>query len=394
MRIKIRTISALLIALLFTTQPVWAAGPPAPSIFGSALALSLLLLQAVLLLVIAILGNMLIGAADLKLKKRREEKKTANLATVLIPIFLLLSSTVFAQGTGGAGTTAPAASSIGDMDKTTFYIMITIIFVELLVIVSLLLNIRSLLKTEKEKLSDALLTEEEKVAIKKTQLSWWDRFNKLKPVSEESQLDLGHEYDGIRELNNRLPPWWLYGFYLCIIFAGIYLWRFHVTHNGPSSAQEYETSVADAKAKIDAYIKAKGDAVDEYTVTMLKDKASLDEGKIIFEKSCVTCHKATGAGDVGPNLTDDFWLHGNDIKSIFKTIRYGINAMPQWQMAYSNKQIQLVSSYVKTLHGTNPPNPKAPQGIEMKEEAPVNTNPSDTTKKDTTTAAAVTAKPK
>ena len=206
MRIKIRTISALLIALLFTTQPVWAAGPPAPSIFGSALALSLLLLQAVLLLVIAILGNMLIGAADIKLKKRKEEKKSANLATVLIPIFLLLSSAVFAQGTGGAATSSPAASTIGDMDKNTFYIMITIIFVELLVIVSLLLNIRSLLKTEKEKLSDALLTEEEKVAIKKTQLSWWDRFNKLKPVSEEAELDLGHEYDGIRELNNRLPP--------------------------------------------------------------------------------------------------------------------------------------------------------------------------------------------
>jgi cytochrome c oxidase cbb3-type subunit 3 len=146
-----------------------------------------------------------------------------------------------------------------------------------------------------------------------------------------------------------------------------------------------------AKAQIDAYVKAKGEAVDENTVTLLTDKASLEEGKVIFEKSCVTCHKATGAGDVGPNLTDDYWLHGNDIKSVFKTIRYGFNAMPQWQMAYSNKQIQMVSSYVKSLHGTNPPNPKAPQGVEMKE-LPVS-NPSDSTKKDTTTAA-LTAKPK
>ena len=390
MRIKIRTLSALLIAMLFITQPAWAAGPPAPSIFGSALALSLLLLQAVLLLVIAILGNMLIGAADIKLKKRKEEKNAAGIATVLIPLFLLLSSSVFAQGTGAAETTA--AATIGDMTKDTFYIMIAIIFVELLVILALLMNIRSLLRTEKENLVDASITEEEKIAIKKNQLSWWDRFNKLKPVSEEADLDLGHEYDGIRELNNRLPPWWLYGFYLCIIFAGVYLWRFHVTHNGPSSAQEYETSVADAKARIDAYLKEKGDAVDENTVVLLTDKASLDEGKIIFEKSCVTCHKATGGGDVGPNLTDDYWLHGNDIKSVFKTIRYGFNAMPQWQMAYSNKQIQLVASYVKSLHGSNPPNPKAPQGVEMKE-IPV-TNPSDTTKKDTTTSAALNAKPK
>ena len=385
MRINIRTISALLIALLFTTQPVWAAGPPAPSIFGSALALSLLLLQAILLLVIGILANMLIGAADIKLKKNKEEKKTVNIALVLIPAFLLLSPALFAQGN------TAAVSAIGDMTSTTFYVMITIIFVELLVILALLMNIRALLKVEKEKAIEVLFNEEEKVGIASNKLSWWDRFNKLKPVSEEAELDLGHEYDGIRELNNRLPPWWLYGFYLCILFAGVYLWRFHVSHNGPSSAEEYENSMVVARAQIDAYVKAKGDAVDEYTVTRLTDKASLGEGKIIFEKSCVTCHKATGGGDVGPNLTDDFWIHGNDIKSVFKTIRYGINAMPQWQMAYSNKQIQLVASYVKSLHGTNPPNPKAHQGVEMKE-IPV-TNPSDSTKKDTTTTTALTTKP-
>ena len=382
---NIRTISALLIALLFTTQPVWAAGPPSPSIFSSALALSLLLLQAVLILVIGILANMLIGAADIKLKKRKEEKKAASLAALLIPVLLLLSPSLFAQGT------TAAVSTIGDMTSGTFYVMITIIFVELLVILALLMNIGALLKVEKQKVNEAFLTEEEKVAINQNKLSWWDRFNSLRPVSQESELDLGHEYDGIRELNNRLPPWWLYGFYLCIIFAGVYLWRFHVTHNGSSSAEEYENSLAVAKTQIDAYIKAKGEAVDENTVTLLNDKASLEDGKIIFEKSCVTCHKATGGGDVGPNLTDDYWLHGNDIKSIFKVIRYGYNAMPQWQMAYSNKQIQLVASYVKSLHGTNPPNPKAPQGIEMKE-IPV-TNPSDSTKKDTTTTTALTTKP-
>ncbi len=390
MRIKIKIISALLLALLFTTQPVWAAGPPSPSIFGSALALSLLLLQAVLLLVIGILANMLIGTADIKLKKRKEEKKAAGIATILIPIFLLLSSSLFAQGTGG--TQSAVATTIGDMTKGTFYIMIAIIFVELLVILALLMNIRSLLTVEKEKLNEAILTEKVKIEIDQNKLSWWDRFNRLRPVSQESELDLGHDYDGIRELNNRLPPWWLYGFYLCIIFAGVYLWRFHVSHNGPSSAQEYENSITEARLEIDAYIKAKGEAVDENSVTRLTDKASLDEGKIIFEKSCVTCHKITGGGDVGPNLTDDFWLHGNDIKTVFKTIRYGFNAMPQWQMAYSNKQIQLVASYVKSLHGTNPPNPKAPQGVEMKE-IPV-ANPSDSTKKDTTNAAALTAKPK
>jgi cytochrome c oxidase cbb3-type subunit 3 len=240
----------------------------------------------------------------------------------------------------------------------------------------MLVNIKFLLKTEKEKIAPVPEAEE----IKKTRLSWWDRFNKLRPVTEEAELDLGHDYDGIRELNNRLPPWWLYGFYLTIIVAVIYLWRFHVSHTGPSSIEEYNRSVAKAELKIQEYLKTKGDAVDENTVTLLTSKDDIAEGKLIFSKSCVTCHTETGAGNIGPNLTDNYWLHGNDIKSVFKTIRYGINAMPQWQNAYSNKQIAQVASYVKSLHGTNPPNPKAPQGIEMKEDAATATGVKDSLK--------------
>lgn len=204
--------------------------------------------------------------------------------------------------------------------------------------------------------------------------------NKLRPVSQEAELDLGHEYDGIRELNNKLPPWWIYGFYLTILFAAVYLWRFHVSHNGPSSKQEYETSVTKAALKTEAYLKAKGDLVDENTVTLLTGANDLAEGKAIYMKSCVACHTETGAGNIGPNLTDDFWIHGNDIKSIFKTIRYGINAMPQWQNAYSNKEMAQVASYIKTLRGTNPPNPKAPQGIEMKEDSAPASPATDSTK--------------
>ena len=391
MRNTKRTISAVFITLLvLASQPVWAAGPPSPSIFSSALALSLLLLMGVLLIVIGILGNMLISAADIKLRKRKEEKKNAGIAVVLLPFFLLLSSALYAQDGSAPGSTKP--STIGDLASGTFYLMVAIIFVELLVVFVLLLNIRALLLKEKEKA--VVVTEEEKISIKKNTLTWWDRFNSLRPVSQESELDLGHEYDGIRELNNRLPPWWLYGFYLTILFAAVYLWRFHVSHNGPSSAEEYEASVAKADIQIAAYLKAKGDAVDENTVTLLKGKEDLAEGKAIFERSCVACHKPTGGGDVGPNLTDDYWLHGNDIKSVFKTIRYGFNAMPQWQMAYSNKQIAQVASYVKSLHGTNPPNPKPPQGILMKEEDNTTTTKPDSTTRAATPAADTTKKVK
>jgi cytochrome c oxidase cbb3-type subunit 3 len=374
---KMKYILSLFMGLLFMAlQPVWAAGPPEPSVFSNPLAITLVVLMILLLIIIGILANILIGAADVKLSKRKKEKKGQPvLQTLMLVGLILLSSSAFSQGTT-AETPKEVAKTIGGMASSTFYVMATVIFMELFIIIALLINIKFLLKTEKEK----IVTETEAAEAKKTRLSWWDRFNKLKPVSEEAELDLGHEYDGIRELNNRLPPWWLYGFYLSILFAVIYLWRFHVSNNGPSSKEEYYKSVAKAEIKIQEYLKAKGDAVDENTVTLLTGADDIAAGKTVFIKSCATCHTETGAGNVGPNLTDDFWIHGNDLKSIFKTIRYGINAMPQWQNAYSNKQIAQVTSYIKTLHGTKPANPKAPQGVEMKEEVAPATPAADTSK--------------
>jgi cytochrome c oxidase cbb3-type subunit 3 len=206
-------------------------------------------------------------------------------------------------------------------------------------------------------------------------------------MEQEADLDLGHDYDGIRELDNRLPPWWVYGFYVTIVFAVIYLWRYHVSHTAPLSKEEYEIAVQKADQKVQQYLKQKGETVDENTVTMLA-AADVAEGQKMFQISCVACHNQGGAGNVGPNLTDDYWLHGGDIKSVFKTIKYGFNAMPTWQNTYSNKQIAQLSSYVKSLHGTNPPNAKAPQGELYKEEAtsPKPTVDSVGTKKETKVA--------
>ncbi|HRX93833.1 MAG TPA: cbb3-type cytochrome c oxidase N-terminal domain-containing protein [Chitinophagaceae bacterium] len=363
---KLKYILSLFICLpLLMTNTAWAAGPPSESPFSNPLALTLIVLMLLLLIIIGILANILLGTADIKLKKRRTESAKA-MSAVIILVLLTLSPSVFAQDGNAEATTQAVTQTIGGMSASTFYIMAAVIFLELFIIIALLINIKFLLRTEKAKL--AITETEEQVEAKKNKLSWWDRFNKLKPVSEEAELDLGHEYDGIRELNNRLPPWWLYGFYASILFAVIYLWRFHVTHNGPSSKQEYDRSVAKAELRLQEYLKKKGDAVDENTVTILTAPEDISAGKAIFVKSCAVCHKQTGAGDVGPNLTDDYWLHGNDIKSVFKVIRYGVNAMPQWQNQYSNKQIAQVASYVKSLHGSNPPNPKAPDGILQQEE--------------------------
>jgi cytochrome c oxidase cbb3-type subunit III len=363
MRKKCKYISTIVAVLLTASPAAWAGGPPAPSVFSNPLAVILFVIMIMLLIVIGILANILIGAADMKLKNRKNGNNKA-IYPVLLLLCLLPASFIFGQDT--IKETSTAVSSIGGMPASTFYLMAVVIFLEMGLVIALLINIKLLIRKEKEKLiviEDPLVLEE-----KKMRLSWWDRFNRLRPVSQEAELDLGHEYDGIRELNNKLPPWWLYGFYLTIIFAGVYLWRFHVSHNGPSSKQEYEMSIARAELKIKNYLKTKGDAVDENTVTFLNTADDLAAGRIIFIKSCISCHLESGGGSVGPNLTDDFWMHGNDIRSVFKTIRYGINAMPQWQNAYSNKQLAQVASFVKSLHGSNPPGAKAPQGIEIKED--------------------------
>lgn len=367
MRTTTKYMLGLLTALTITAvQPVWAAGPPAPSIFNNPLTLTFIILMVLLLVIIGILANILIGAADVKLKKKKKAANPATLASVITGLLLLAAPALFAQDATGdtAKAVTTGAKTIAGMPSSTFYILATVMFLELFIILALLINIKFLLKAEKDKITSETETAEEKA----NKLTWWDRFNALRPVTEESSLDLGHDYDGIRELNNRLPGWWLYGFYGCILFAGVYLYRFHVSHTAPSSIQEYEQSVVRAESQLKEFIKKQGDAVDETNVKLLTGAEDLAAGKALFVKSCAACHLESGAGIVGPNLTDDYWLHGNDIKSMFKVVRYGINAMPAWQTQMSNKQIAQVSSYIKTLHGTNPPNPKAPQGTLMKEE--------------------------
>ncbi|MGC4038570.1 MAG: cbb3-type cytochrome c oxidase N-terminal domain-containing protein [Chitinophagaceae bacterium] len=365
--------------ILLGVQPAQAAGSTESSLYSNPLAMGLLALMVVLLIVIGVLSSVLVGAANFRMQKEKKETSATKVPAAAATIFcLLVGSRLFAQTTA---TDATTSSSVGGVSTFAFYMMMSVIFLELLVILVLLMNVRILLKKESQK----MLAVDQLLLMKKKGLSWWSKFNRFKPVEQEADIDLGHDYDGIRELDNRLPPWWLYGFYLTIIAGCIYLWRFHISHTGPSSIEEYQKAVASADADIKEYLKKKGESVDENTVVLLTAQDDLTAGKLIFTKSCVACHKETGAGDVGPNLTDDYWLHGGDIRSVFKTIRYGINAMPQWQTTYSNKEIAEVASYVKSLKGTNPPNPKAPQG-ELYKDDPVSKPVTDTTAKDSKTA--------
>ncbi|MFD2872927.1 cbb3-type cytochrome c oxidase N-terminal domain-containing protein [Mucilaginibacter ximonensis] len=186
----------------------------------------------------------------------------------------------------------------------------------------------------------------------------------LKPMSEEKSILIEHDYDGIQELDNPTPAWFMWLFYVTITFAVCYLLIYHVFGIGQLQYDEYKTEVAQAEIAKKEYLSKAANRVDENTVKLVNDPAVLASGKAIFKQNCAPCHGENAQGNVGPNLTDEYWLHGGTINNVFKTIEYGVPAkgMPTWEKQLSPKQIADVANYVKSLKGSNPANPKAPQG--------------------------------
>jgi cytochrome c oxidase cbb3-type subunit III len=196
------------------------------------------------------------------------------------------------------------------------------------------------------------------------------------PVEKEEAILTDHDYDGIRELDNNLPLWWKYMFYATIVFAGFYLYYYHFSGSGKLQIEEYEHSLMVAEKEIEEYRKKSANSIDESNVTLLKDAKEIDSGKMLYLQNCAACHGKAGEGVVGPNLTDAFWIHGGSVKDVFKTIKYGVqeNGMKSWKAELSPKNIQEITSYIKTLEGTNPPNGKAPQGDKYEEKKEVAEN--------------------
>ncbi len=232
-------------------------------------------------------------------------------------------------------------------------------------VMELMIRMRELKIYEKHGLEDYIA---EKEANKGP---WWQRFSRkmtdVVPVAQEKDILLEHSYDGIRELDNNLPPWWLYGFYVSIAFGIFYIIFFHFSPYAKSSTQEYEIEMAEAAVQVENYLSTQADAIDETNVTFLTDEASLSAGKEIFNVQCIACHLEHGGGNefsVGPNLTDEYWVHGGSIKDVFTTVKYGVpeKGMIAWNTQLRPVEMHQVSSYILSLQGTNPPGAKAPQG--------------------------------
>jgi cytochrome c oxidase cbb3-type subunit 3 len=190
------------------------------------------------------------------------------------------------------------------------------------------------------------------------------------PVEREAEIMLDHDYDGIHELDNNLPPWWVWGFYATIGYAAIYLIIF-ITGDALNTSVEYENEMVAAQEKVEAYLATAANAVDESNVVALSESSALDAGAKIYAENCAACHLADGGGSVGPNLTDEYWIHGGGITNVFSTIKYGVpeKGMIAWKEQLSPVKMQQVASYILTLQGTTPANPKDPEGEIWVEEA-------------------------
>ncbi|QYJ67546.1 cbb3-type cytochrome c oxidase N-terminal domain-containing protein [Flavobacterium litorale] len=225
-----------------------------------------------------------------------------------------------------------------------------------------------------DKITYAILTEEQKKQLAETEAmgitetAWYKKlkgfFTKSKPIEEEDTIILDHDYDGIKELDNVLPPWWVYLFYITIIFSVIYLVRFHI-YGGYTQEEEFQKEMAEAKIAVEEYKKTAKDLVSAETVTLLTESGDLASGKEIFNTNCAACHRADGGGGIGPNLTDAYWILGGGIKNVFTTIMEGGRdgkGMVAWNGTLKPSEIQQVSSYVLSMQGTNPPDAKAAEG--------------------------------
>ena len=326
----------------------------------------LCIIACVLLLIIIVLATTVSSAIDLF----KANKKTFKNISVFIGL-LMVSALTFAQEPAAAESVKSVATEASASVKSTiyFYAFILIILIDISIILYFIKMFKFLTGIEQLKKSNDI-----------KELTLWEKFNQLKSIEEEGEIDLGHDYDGIRELDNITPPWFTIAFALSIVAAGIYYYRFEIGHTALTQEQEFEIEMREAKILQDSLLKLEGNQVDENNVAML-DAAGIASGMKLYNTNCGACHGDKGQGGVGPNLTDAYWLHGGSISHVFKSIKYGIvdKGMKSWKEDFSPTQIAQLASFIESIQGTNPPGAKEKQG-DLYVASESNATPSDSTK--------------
>lgn len=286
---------------------------------------------------------------------------------VITLLALLSSSLVFAQGAGAAGAATPASNETYNSllaNGLIFFAGLTMLgaVLALFHLLSMMIKVQQI-KIYQEQGMEAYLEDVEKT----NKEPWWKRqykaWTNVVPVEKEDSVMLDHNYDGIKELDNSLPPWWVAMFYITIFLGVVFLAYYHVL-GGPSQADEYNAEMKVGEQAKAAFAAAQANTIDEDNLEASTDAKDLSIGKTIYATNCVACHGANGEGGVGPNFTDEFWIHGGGITNVFKTVKNGVpeKGMIAWSAQLKPADMLKVSSYILSLQGTNPPNGKAPQG--------------------------------
>ncbi|MFM6925952.1 MAG: cbb3-type cytochrome c oxidase N-terminal domain-containing protein [Ferruginibacter sp.] len=367
--VKYRTVLTLLavftaFAVMAQTTPAASAPQPVQSGYNQ-LATLLVVMIVVLAFVIWGMGRVLTALGRQLVDKDKMSK--AAMSIIMLLGLSLLSQVSFAQD--AANTAVKEVPNYGGLSANTYYFFLTVLGMEVFVILFLAFSIR--------RMYTELLPEVNKAVKAKSPLAgWWSGldkkiFTRAVPVEKEADVMLDHDYDGIRELDNALPPWWKYGFYVTIGVAFIYLLNFHVLGNGLNPTQEYNAEVEKAKIAKEAYEATNKDRIDENNVPMANAEG-IKAGQALFEANCIACHLKDGGGNVGPNLTDDYWIHKGSLNDIYHTIKngYADKGMQSWANTFTEKEISYLASFVKSLKGTKPATPKAPQGDFWTDEKP------------------------
>lgn len=292
--------------------------------------------------------------------------KTSKKIAALLGVFALLMIPQLGFAQGEAANQSAWPKSQQEWLFMFLVALILIVAVLLLVVSIYTVNILQIILNKQQ--------EKAGVKVSNPVNSWWKNLDQQLtnaiPLSKEKDIMLDHNYDGIRELDNHLPPWWLYLFYGSTAYALIYLLFAHVWPVIPMSEAEYVSEVKVAEEQIAEYKKLAANSIDETNVQFVESEAEISAGKSIFDAKCASCHGNAGEGGIGPNLTDKYWIHGGSIGDIFKTIKYGVpqKGMISWEKEIKPGDMQNIASYIMTLQGTNPPNAKEPQGDEYSPE--------------------------
>ncbi len=318
-----------------------------------------------ILLVVQIIGIFVLGGSLTSivkielLRKKNEASNAAKMIAITIGMFSLMTLTNSAHALsfmapGAAGEEALPWLLVEDSD---IFFMIVVNVFALGVLLYMRRSFMEMLHTIRPEIV------EQKKARRKKKVN--SVLTDAVPIEEEHTILMHHEYDGIRELDNNLPPWWVWGFYFTIGFAIVYIFNYHILKTSDLQIEAYNKDVKQAEIEVKAYLDKMAMNVDENTATLLTDSKDISAGKAIFEANCVSCHKPDGSGEIGPNLTDKNWIYGYDIKDLFKTIKNGTSkGMPEHNSKLNPVQIQQVASFVLTLP---PVSGKAPDGDIIKE---------------------------